>query len=216
VAAQAPHEVDTLLGSLARQSRWAIIGTDSGNDGPFPAQHPTGALVTLVCQLGIGSGTPVAWQTLRTWFGDPCHHPHRVTHAVTVARPVLNPPPTTAPDGQRRAFDLLALCPPILAAAWHEATSGAPGRDQQQLATVITVASRIAEQIRFASGQANQHTTPNSVPGGPGQFADHALPLLEGLAAITHPTVTHPIVQTGERAPGDGRLARRRVLPRHA
>lgn len=191
------RDIDELLADMSRSEIWPALTAD-----PEPAEHDPDYdadiddfFVRLLIQLDLRHQQPFAHGLLDSWMTAPLDHSQRASRACILLRNYLNAPPPTA----TRAFALLKATLPDLTMAWRTASSIAPeSSDEQRVRaradTAVKLAESLAHELHLASGGlAYGDARPQPASDA---FAAHAFPLLEDLAAISHPTVVHEAVQT--------------------
>jgi hypothetical protein len=192
-------EIDSTLQQLASRPEWACMRPDQEADHRNRRDDRWPQAVNLLAILAAVHTTPYADAVIRTWLSHPIQHPNRAAQATACLRGLLNPADAALWSAQEQAFQLLKLSLSQVRDVWAASTQ--PGHTtaelQEQTSRAISIASNIGEQLYFSSGAFDTATPDRVTPKGDlRRFSAFALPLLEGLAAIGHPAVTHQIVQT--------------------
>jgi hypothetical protein len=158
-------------------------------------------LIKLMAELDVAAMTPTVHRLLSAWLSNPIVNSQRVGRATVWVGRLINPPGGAAPDHQDRGFALLYQAASAVSQAWQNIASSdtsderVPGQ-RAETAIAIEVAEGIAKQIYFASGAMQQAGSDQPSRGDAHPFATHSLPVLDELATIPHPRVTHYIIKT--------------------
>jgi hypothetical protein len=192
-------EIDEILRELSTADTWRVLSID-----PEPADTVMEAenndlddfVLCLLIRLDLIHRQPFAAGLLNSWMSHPLDHPKRASRTCTWLRDYL----TLERVRSARAFALLAAPIPVLTEAWHEAvahTEAVGLHDEvRQLLTsnAVKVGDSVARELYFASG-AQKYDSDTTHPATK-DFAEQAFPVLDGLAAISHPAVVQYTVDT--------------------
>jgi hypothetical protein len=134
-------------------------------------------------------------------MSDPVAHEQAVVRLFRCIRPWLGPPDRQQAPAQQRAFELADQAACAIGAVWREVHIDGtlvPRAERDAVArgdAAFTMAHAIAQEIYFASGAMGRNHAADATPE-PRQFARNALPVLAKLARVSHPAVTHSVVET--------------------
>lgn len=194
------EEIDDTLRQLAQRSEWACAADNPKADHRDGRDDRWVQVVNLLTILAVVHNTPYSDTVVRTWLTHPVEHPNRAAQATACLRDVLNPADTALQPAQERAFQLLELGMSQLRDTWaNREQPGQPTPERQErLSWAVKVAENIGQQLYFASGAFDDTKPPDRVTprGDLRRFSTFALPMLQRLAAIGYPAVTHHIVET--------------------
>ena len=192
-------DLDNVLLRLAGCPEWACGSAAQDADDRAGGDERWTLVVNVLTALAIIEATPYSSSTLDVWMTHPSDHPNRATQATAWMRNVLNPTEACLHPSQERAFQLLHQSVDQLRTDWATAQpqqDSTPER-QERLANVIRTAENVGQQVYFASGAHDAREGKDARPGTDlRRFFTLALPLLENLANVHYPSVTHQIVQT--------------------
>jgi hypothetical protein len=193
------QDVDAAIRRLADRPSWACASTHPAADDHTGSAEQRADIANVVTALAVVHDTPYARSVLEVWMTHPIDHPNRATQATAWMRSILNPTDTRLRVAQQRSFHFLQRTTDRLTADWAAAQqpdSSAAAR-QERLGSIIRVAENIGRQIYFASGAHDDQSGQTSERvGDMRQFCALAMPLLEHLANVRYPSVTHQIIQT--------------------
>jgi hypothetical protein len=195
-----PQHVDQVLERLGALPQWGIVTADPQADAELESRSDEGIATNLLVCLAIRHFTPNARRVVEGWFGNPVNHAERVTRSTTYLRDLFNPAQPELQPAQERAFELAGRSLNQLLAAFTNAVTSASSDNEisDQGKKAVKVAENLAAELYFASGALDERRRPaESTPRGElRRFATLALPVLEALAEIHVPRITHYVVQT--------------------
>ncbi|XVU23005.1 hypothetical protein ACQPZJ_37925 [Actinoplanes sp. CA-054009] len=207
------REVDEVMRQLAAQPDWACAAADPEADRRMGRDERWTTAVHVLTALAVVDSAAYATSVVEAWFEDASEYPNRVASSASYLRDLLNPSDPAWRPSQGRAFQLLDRAVGGLRESWTASRRDGQATDDQQkrLRDTVTVAESIGQQVYYASGahDDSQAQKPAPLRGDLRRFSSLALPLLERLAAIDYPAVTHRIVQTADYL---GREQPRRAL----
>ncbi|MCW2901485.1 MAG: hypothetical protein JWO67_3750, partial [Streptosporangiaceae bacterium] len=127
---------------------------------------------------------------LTAWLSNPAGSSVRAERTCVFLRQFLNPAPPTPAVYQDRAFKLLALpLPPIT-----QLFGRAPAQNGAEATAAMRVCKAISRELYLISGASG--IAAQALPlGDPRAFASYALPVLDQLAAVGDPAVTHDVIR---------------------
>jgi hypothetical protein len=162
------------------------------------------AAVLLVLRLAIQHQQASAIRIVHRWFTDPVDHADLVHTAADQLRNLgVLVPDREDSTAAGMAFALLSEATSQLATV-IEAQRSSQERDDAVLRTALELADTVVDQLYFASGAFGERRKAASGPqeqavsASPTSraFFDLAMPLLDQLAQIHHPRITHRLVET--------------------
>jgi hypothetical protein len=178
-----------------------MTGNPVGDDVDGYDARGNHAVALLAVLAGVHS-TPHADRVVRSWFAAPLEHPNRIALTISAWRDLLNPAAVSLRDAQARVFEIISSNLVPLGTAWAAASSPPAGQTltdtiRANASRAVKIAEALGQQIYFASGAFDDKSTRASTQRGePERFCVLALPVLESLASVCHPAVTHHIVET--------------------
>jgi hypothetical protein len=209
--------VDGLLAELDSSRSWPLASTlpaqgaaavdEQGaaeDDDTLARQELVQAMVLLVVHLAMRHGQPAATRIVHRWFTDPIDNADLVHAAVVQLRNLgMLVPGREDSTAAGTPFVLLSEVPGQLATV-IQAQRSSRERDDAVLRTALELADTVVDQLYFASGAFEERRTAasgpqeraGSSPPTSRAFFDLAMPLLDQLAHIHHPRITHRLVET--------------------
>jgi hypothetical protein len=210
--------VDGLVAELDSSGSWPFASTSpahgattadeqsavENDDDTLANQELVQATVLLVLRLAIQHQQAAAIRIVHRWFTDPVDHADLVHAAVDQLRKLgVLVPDREDSTATGTAFALLSEATGQLATMIEAQRSGQE-RDDAVLRTALELADTVVDQLYFASGAFGERRTATSGPqeqAGSSSptgtaFFDLAMPLLDQLAQIHHPRITHRLVET--------------------
>jgi hypothetical protein len=218
LTAEHAARVDRLVSELASNGHWPLappsqaaapLIADAKNAAKEDADddlskrellHVTAQLLLL---LAIRYKQPAAVGIVHRWFTQPLDDPDAFQQAVFQLRDMgmiaIEQEGSTVPT---KAFELLGEATDQVVAA-VETHESAATRDTDALKTALSMANAVVDQLYLASGaldarhaaSGRQEQTEHG-SGTSTAFFNLAMPLLERLAQIHHPGITHQLVET--------------------
>jgi len=210
--------VDSLVAELASSGSWPFAstipaqgaggddeqGAAENDDDTLANQELIQATVRLVLHLAIRHGQPAAASTMHRWFTDPVDNADLVNAATVQLRDLgMLVPDWEDSTAAGTAFALLSEATGQLTTV-IEAQRSSQERDDAVLRTALELADTVVDQLYFASGAFEERRTATSGPPEQAEssspssraFFDLAIPLLDQLAHIHQPRITHRLVET--------------------
>jgi len=179
-------------------------GAADNEDDTFAKQELVQATVLLLLRLAIRHEQPAAASIVHRWFTHPLDNSDLVRDAAFQLRNLG----MLVPDREDRtavgtAFALLSEATSQVVTA-AETQLSSQERDDATLSSALGLADTVVDQLYFASGAFEERRT--AAPELQGQaesdspasraFFDLAMPLLDQLARVHHPRITHRLVET--------------------
>jgi hypothetical protein len=206
-------EVDQLLADLGRSGRWPLFARDAapvpsagavlaadGADDTVAERELLRVAIQLLLVLGLRYQQPFATDMIGRWFTHPLDYPEVFEHAIIGLRDMGILDPSKQADLSARAFTLLQQATEQLVTTMQEQLS----REEQDLAllrSAVRLADDVVDLLYFVSGAQDdrraartgedRQSEPNRRP-----FYELSVPLLERLAQVHYPQLTHRLVQT--------------------
>jgi hypothetical protein len=210
--------VDGLVAELDSNGFWPFASTSSAHgaatadeqsaaendDDTLASQELMQATVLLVLRLAIRHQQASAIRIVHRWFTDPVDNADLVHAAADQLRNLdVLVPDREDSTATGTAFALLSEATSQLATV-IEAQRSSQERDDAVLRTALELADTVVDQLYFASGAFEERRTAASGPQEQAvstspdnrAFFDLAMPLLDQLAHIHHPRITHRLVET--------------------
>jgi hypothetical protein len=210
--------VDGLVAELDSSGFWPFASTSSAHgaatadeqgaaendDDTLASQELVQATVLLVLRLAIRHQQASAIRIVHRWFTDPVDNADLVHTAADQLRNLgVLVPDREDSTATGTAFALLSEATSQLATV-IEAQRSSQERDDAVLRTALELADTVVDQLYFASGAFEERRTAasgpqeqaGSSPPTSRAFFDLAMPLLDQLAHIHHPRITHRLVET--------------------
>lgn len=194
-----PNPISQVFQRLGTLPHWRCVTDDPAGDDIDSSDNRQSKAVRLLTVLAVRYEAPYAREVLTAWLANPLTHPNRASLAITRMRDYLNPADHRLRSTQQRAFQLVTSCSSVLRDTWRAHLLNQENSERQdRLAAVVRIANNIAEQIYFASGAHSSRMTPEETTprGDQSHYATACLPVLELLASISYPRVTHNLVRT--------------------
>jgi hypothetical protein len=205
-------EVDQLLAELGRGGNWPLFAVDALPDAAPPSEGTDETLtepellrvaVQLLLLLALHYRQPFAADLVGRWFAHPLDYPQVFPHATFELRNLGMLDPSKPEDLAARAFTLLEQATEQLVASGEERSS-ATQQELEVLRTAIRLTDNVVDQLYFASGaldaerarRSGDDPQPRPSRDSDSAFYELSIPLLERLANVHHPRITHDLVQT--------------------
>jgi hypothetical protein len=215
--AQHAAAVDGLVAQLAADGHWPLApptptatplpaddqkSTDSARDD-LSKQELLEISAQLLLVLAIRYDQPAAAGVVHRWFTQPLNDPETFHHAAFQLRNLgLLATDQEGSTVAVKAFALLREATDQLVTAVETQLSAAE-RDNEVLKRALGLASTVVDQLYAASGalDARKVTASGLEHAEPGSrastaFFNLAMPLLERLAHVHQPGITHPLIET--------------------
>jgi hypothetical protein len=208
--------VDGLVAELDGSGSWPFTSTIPAHGAATADEHGAAendddarateelvhATALLVLHLVIRNG-PAATRIAHRWFTDPVDNADRVRAATIQLRNLgLLVPDREDSTAAGTAFALLSETTGRLAAVIEAQRSGQE-RDDAALRTALELADTVVDQLYFASDAFGERRTAGSGPPQQAEssppsraFFELAMPLLDQLAQVHRPRITHRLVET--------------------
>ncbi|MFF2079132.1 hypothetical protein ACFVXG_30810 [Kitasatospora sp. NPDC058162] len=187
----APSIVDATLGELSQADDWQLLSPHPEQlaDDSTNATQLREYIVEVLVYLAVTREAPASTLLLTGWLSNPVGSTERAERTCVILRQFLNPAPPTPAEYQDRTFALLALPLPAIT----QLLSSAPATNDPNGRAALRVCRAISRELYLASG-ASEIAAKNMSLGDPKAFADHALPVLDDLASVGNPAVTHDVI----------------------
>jgi hypothetical protein len=206
-------EVDQLLAELGSSGRWPLFASNAavappagavtgaeGADEAIAERELLQVVVHLLLALGLRYQQPLGVGVIGRWFTHPLDYPEVFEHAVFGLRNLGMLHPSGQADVAARAFALLQQATEQLVMTVEEQSSGEE-QDPAPLRSAVRLADDVVDQLYFASGALDDKRAARLGEGQQPEanerpFYELSIPLLERLAQVHYPHVTHRLVET--------------------
>jgi hypothetical protein len=212
LTAQQAAAVDGLVGELANSGHWPLAApltddvqnTTEETDDDLSKRELLRLTAELLLLLAMRHDQPAATDIVHRWFTEPLDNPEAFHEAAFQLRNMgMLATDQAASAVAVKAFDLLRKATDQLVAIIEAQLSAAPS-DNDMLKGALSLASTVVDQLHFASGALDARQTTASglqqqiESGSPPNvmFFDLAMPLLERMAQVHQPAITHQLVET--------------------
>ncbi|MFI9276166.1 hypothetical protein ACIGXM_36625 [Kitasatospora sp. NPDC052896] len=188
----APSTVDETLGELSQADGWQLLSPHAEQlaDGSTNATQLREFVLEMLVYLAVTQEAPASTALLTAWLSNPAGSTVRAERTCVFLRRFLNPAPPTPAEYQDRAFTLLALPVPAIT----QLLIGVPAQNGPEAKAALRVCKAISRELYLASG-ASEIGAQGAPLGDPKAFAHHVLPLLDDLASVGNPAVTHDVIK---------------------
>lgn len=192
VASSEAERIDQVLRSLEPDARWAVLTNSPAGDRKLGPSEEGSVAVNLLSHLALVHETSYAASVLDAWATKPTEHPERVQAVICWLRDALNPPRPVGPI-RDRAFAFTKR----VVEGIHSSLGEPSDSDDRLHINAAAVAVSVSQNLYFASGafEAKPGIQSTNQRGDTRDFALRAFPLLDQLADVPTPKVTHHIVQ---------------------